>query len=78
MSLTEAETRRQLIDKNLLLAGWNVQDPSQVIQELDIHLEAAGIPVMKDPPSPYTGHQFADYALQLHGTPVAVVEAKRT
>ncbi len=30
------------------------------------------------PLTPYEGHQFGDYALMLHGKPVAVVEAKRT
>jgi type I restriction enzyme R subunit len=76
--MDEAETRRKIIDTNLLLAGWNVLDPSLVIQELDIYLAEAGIPVSSDPPDPYKGHQFADYALLLHGKPVAVIEAKRT
>ena len=76
--MTEAETRRKLIDASLHLAGWNVRDNSQVIQELDIHLADAGMPVPQDPANPHTGHQFADYALLLHGKPKAVVEAKRT
>ena len=76
--MDEAATRRKIIDTNLLLAGWNVQDPSSVIQELDIHLAEAGIPLAADPDDLYAGHQFADYALLLHGKPVAVIEAKRT
>ena len=78
MTLSEAQTRRQLIDENLRLAGWNVQDPSQVSLELDIDLAQAGHSVAAEPQSPYSGHQFADYALLSHGKPLAVVEAKKT
>ena len=35
---TEAETRQEIIDKRLALAAWNVKDPSQVTEELDIDL----------------------------------------
>ena len=38
MTLTEAQTRQKLIDEKLGFAGWNVNDPSQVTQELDIDL----------------------------------------
>lgn len=31
---SEAQTRQQIIDQRLQLAGWDVDDPSQVIQEL--------------------------------------------
>lgn len=67
--MNEAETRQKIIDANLRLAGWNVNDPSQVIQELDIYLAHAGVPVPADLGNPYCGHQFADYALLLHGKP---------
>jgi hypothetical protein len=40
--LNESETRQQIIDKKLKLAGWNVSDPSQVIQELEIVLKNPG------------------------------------
>lgn len=77
MDLTESETRQRIIDQQLKLAGWNVSDPSQVIQELDIVLKNF-TPVVSEPdPSPYAGHRFADYALVHRGKPVAVVEAKR-
>ena len=36
MSLSEAQTRQQIIDQRLAKAGWNVKDPSQVRIELDI------------------------------------------
>ncbi len=70
MTFTEAETRRKLIDEKLRLAGWNVRDPSQVIQELDIDLSEAGIPKMAEPKTPYGGHQFADYGLLLYVKPL--------
>jgi type I restriction enzyme R subunit len=76
--LSEAETRRRLIDEDLRLAGWNVDDPSQVIQELDIKLADSQAASVSEAQSPYAGHQFADYGLQIRGRPVAVVEAKRT
>lgn len=37
MSETEALTRIKRIDKQLELAGWNVKDPTQVVEEYDIH-----------------------------------------
>ena len=33
--VNEAETRRKIIDANLRLAGWKLDDPSQVVSELD-------------------------------------------
>ena len=54
-----AETRAKLIDAKLRLAGWNVRDPSQVIQELDIDLSEAGTQKVAEPKTPYSGHQFA-------------------
>ena len=78
MDKNEAQTRRDIIDKQLKLAGWDVNDPSQVVQELDIDLAKAGFPCVSEPTSPYAGHQFADYGLLLHGKPMFVVEAKRT
>ena len=80
MTKTEAKTRQEIIDKRLLKAGWKVKDPSQVTEELDIYV---GNPVKSntahDPPSKYSGHLFADYALLgKDGYPLAVVEAKKT
>lgn len=74
---TEKQTRQELIDTKLALAGWNVRDPSQVTEELDIDLSSAGHERISEPVSPYDGHRFADYALLRHGKPVAVVEAKK-
>ncbi len=77
MDRTEAQTRREIIDKKLISAGWYVDNPLRVTQELDIW---AGLPEEAiDPTSPYQGHLFADYALLGDdGKPIAVVEAKRT
>jgi type I restriction enzyme R subunit len=78
MSMNEVQTRKQLIDKKLRLAGWNVDDPSQVIQELDIDLTKTDALRIAERPTPYGGHRFADYGLMLNMKPAAVVEAKRT
>jgi type I restriction enzyme, R subunit len=75
---SEADARQQLIDHHLRLAGWNVDDPSQVIQELDIYVGGGDTQAVQERPSRYTGHRFADYALVLRGKPAAVVEAKKT
>jgi type I restriction enzyme R subunit len=76
MPLSEAHTRQHIIDKRLARAGWNVKDPSQVSEELDIiadHQKAA------DPQEKYIGHLFSDYALLgRDGHPLAVVEVKKT
>jgi len=77
MTHTEAETRQQLIDKQLQAAGWDVHDATQVIEELDIKV---GLPDgVKEARSQYEGHQFSDYVLLgKNGKPLAVVEAKKT
>ena len=77
MDLTEAQTRVQLIDKRLSLAGWNVKDHAQVIEELEIHLRSDRIAY---PKTSYGkgDSRFSDYGLLLNGNPAAVIEAKRT
>lgn len=35
MTKSEAQTRSELIDQQLAQAGWNVKDPTQVIEEFD-------------------------------------------
>ncbi len=75
---SEADTRQQIIDADLRLAGWDVDDPVQVIQELDIYLGDGQPGAVRERPGPYTGHRFADYALLLRGRPEAVLEAKKT
>ena len=68
--MDESQTRQELIDQRLRLAGWDVADPSQVTQELGIVREAPG-------PASYSSHEFADYGLLLDSRPIAIVEAKR-
>ncbi len=77
MTRNEERTRKEIIDKRLKVAGWDVMDPSRVTQELDIWV---GLPQgVREPQSPYYGHLFADYVLlSKEGKPVAVVEAKKT
>jgi type I restriction enzyme, R subunit len=76
MPLSESQTRQQIIDKRLARAGWNVKDPSQVSEELDIISDPEKA---EDPGEKYAGHLFSDYALLgRDGYPLAVVEAKKT
>jgi len=63
----EANTRKELIDKALQTAGWNLEDPNQVGIE---------IPVDGYDAEPWNG--VTDYCLyQPNGEVIAVVEAKR-
>lgn len=73
----EQSTRKEIIDKKLQAAGWNIADRSQVIEEFDIEV---GLPEgVSEPQTPYQGHQFSDYVLLgKDGKPLAVVEAKKT
>ena len=61
MVKTEAKTRSDLIDTQLAQSGWNVKDPTQVIEEFDI---LTPLPLgVAEPRTPYEGHQFSDYVL---------------
>lgn len=77
MTKTEAQTRTELIDSLLGKSGWNVKDPTQVVEEYDILTELPeGV---TEPRTPYEGHQFGDYVLLgKDGKPLAVIEAKKT
>ncbi|BDZ73612.1 hypothetical protein GCM10025856_13310 [Methylophaga marina] len=76
MSRTEAQTRTELIDQQLEAAGWNVKDPTHVVEEFDITMELSeGV---REARTKYEGHQFSDYVLLgKDGKPLAVVEAKK-
>ncbi len=76
MAKTEAQTRSELIDKQLAQSGWNVNDPTQVIEELDILItQQDGV---AEPHTPREGHQFSDYVLLgKDRKPLAVIEAKK-
>lgn len=75
--MNEATTRKEKIDNQLLEAGWNINDQSQVAIEYDINI---GLPDgVSEPQTPYQGHQYSDYVLiGRDGKPLAVVEAKKT
>ncbi|WP_141546384.1 hypothetical protein [Acinetobacter baumannii] len=73
---SEKETRQGLIDQQLALSGWNVKDPTQVIEEFDILTTL--IEDVDESRTPYLGHQFSDYVLLgKDGKPLAVIEAKK-
>lgn len=64
----EAKTRALLIDAMLVQAGWDISNPSQVGQEVDV-----------DFPDNVSGKGRADYVLWGdNGQPLAVVEAKKS
>ncbi|MEZ4321143.1 MAG: DEAD/DEAH box helicase family protein [Myxococcota bacterium] len=78
---SEAATRKNLIDTALRLAGWQLDDPTQVVEEYVIDLIDAGVaPLLAAEPGlgAHYGKQYADYALLSRGRVVAVVEAKKT
>ena len=77
MSGNEAKTRKDIIDKRLQVAGWNVSDHTQVVEEFDIDVRPRlGV---EEPITKYSGHQFSDYVLLgKDGKPLAVVEAKKS
>ena len=77
MTKSEAQTRSELIDQQLAQSGWNVKDPTQVVEEFDI-LTALHQGVA-EPRTPFAGHQFSDYVLLgKDRKPLAVIEAKKT
>jgi len=77
MTKSEAQTRAEHIDIQLGVSGWNVKDPTQVVEEYDI---LTALPQgVAEPRTKYEGHQFSDYVLLgKDGKPLAVVEAKKT
>lgn len=71
--MNEKQTRKQIIDKRLIQAGWNINDQTQVVIESTL-----GSFTLNEPNSDYS-IQFNDYVLLgKDGKPLAVVEAKRT
>ena len=66
-TMDEAATRKQLIDKQLEAAGWNISDINQVIAEPEYKINL-----------PDGRHEYVDYCLVLKGKIAAVIEAKKT
>lgn len=70
--MNEQRTRIELIDNHLKIAGWNVSDYTQVVEEYSV------ISKLSEPSLEYDA-TFSDYVLLgKDGKPLAVVEAKRT
>ncbi|HEY6094872.1 MAG TPA: DEAD/DEAH box helicase family protein [Gallionellaceae bacterium] len=77
MVQSEAQTRKELIDRQLAVSGWNVKDVTQVVEEFDILLPLPD--GVAEPRTKYEGHQFSDYVLLgKDRKPLAVIEAKKT
>ncbi|MBU0909742.1 MAG: DEAD/DEAH box helicase family protein [Proteobacteria bacterium] len=75
MSLTEAQTRQQLIDSQLAKAGWGLND-CVLIEEYYLR---SGFETRENEAEYRSKGEFADYVLLGNdGKPIAVVEAKRT
>lgn len=78
MSRNEKETRIQLINPKLRLAGWTVLTTNGVIAPNKACIEVAvnGMPITSENPN---GNGFADYVLfGDNGKPLAVIEAKKS
>ena len=79
---TEAATRKEIIDLRLKDAGWNVSDPTQVLEEFFIPATETGDTtgsVVREAAVAYSPREFSDYVLLgKNGKPLAVVEAKHS
>lgn len=78
-SLSEAQTRKLIIDDLLAKTGWNLQDHSQVIEEFEITGTSASNYHILQKKEEGDKSGFSDYLLlDRAGDPLAVIEAKRT
>lgn len=79
---SESTTRKEIIDRRLNDAGWNVSDRTQVIEEFFVTSSTAASSnesVMREPQNAYANREFSDYVLLgKNGNPIAVVEAKKS
>lgn len=67
--MSEKQTRKDIIDKRLNHAGWDVDNPVQVIKEHEVFNQVGTT----------SGIGFSDYVLMgKNGKPIAVVEAKKS
>lgn len=90
--MNEAETRKQIIDRQLARAGWSVSSASDVVCEyaIPIQIDRPGLAMAAEARPAYGRmqrsfrpnpgeYEFADYVLLgKDGNPLAVVEAKKT
>ena len=69
--LNEWQTRKQLIDKEIIKRGWNIKDKNQVEEEYPIDWA-------KDKEGKPVNERYVDYLLfDNKGEPLAIVEAKK-
>ena len=74
---SEKQTRIELINALLAQSGWDVQNPTQVIEEFNICVPQSA--KVAEQLTHYNGHQFSDYILLgKDGKPLAVIEAKKS
>lgn len=73
--MDEKHTRESLIDPALRVAGWDLDNPSAVTQELAVELAGE---IAEGTELPAEADRFTDYALNSGGNPAAVLEAKRS
>ena len=72
--MLEKDTRQRLIDQQLALVGWNVHNPASVAEEYLVQIEK-----LHHIQESKVVAGFCDYTLlDRSGTPIAIVEAKRT
>ncbi|MBD8191492.1 DEAD/DEAH box helicase family protein [Pseudomonas fluorescens] len=77
MFQSEAQTRSELVDQQLAQSGWNVNDPTQVVEEFGILIALPEGVV--EPRLAYERYEFSDYVLLgKDHRPLAVIEAKKT
>ena len=78
MSRNEKETRIELINPKLRLAGWTILNENGVIapNKACVEIAVSGMPITSENPK---GNGFADYVLfGDDGKPLAVIEAKKS
>lgn len=79
--MNETQTRKEIIDQELVKRGWSVNNPSQVIIEFHMEKRLNFRSTVAEPEAVYgQQNEYADYLLlERDGeTPLAIVEAKRT
>ena len=78
MAMTELETRTNLIDPKLKLAGYIINHTHGVIEagKVCVETEVQGMPITETSP---TGRGFVDYVIfNVDGKPLALIEAKKS
>ena len=78
MSL-ESTTRKEIIDLRLKLAGWDLSDRTQIVEEFHVAPVSNSSGATELIPTKEPTREFSDYVLLgKNGKPLAVVEAKKS